>query len=105
MNRLEEFFGNPPDPERSDDYFEIETHYDLFAVSRRTAQDVERSLDACPTPRWVAFTDLAARRHRIMVAHIYRISESTAQQRQATREFYRARKSEDKADRRPWEED
>jgi hypothetical protein len=105
MNRLEDLFGTPPDPERTDDYFEIETHYDLFAVSGETAQEVERRLDACPTPRWIAFTDLAGRRHRIVAAHLYRISECTAQQRQAAREFYRARRAEDKADKRPWEED
>jgi hypothetical protein len=52
MNRLKEFFGQPPDPERDDDFFEVETDQDLFAVSRETALEVERRLDQLPPPRW-----------------------------------------------------
>ena len=105
MNRLEEFFSDPLEPEREDDYFVIETFYDSFAVSLETAIDVERWLDHQPPPRWVVFRSLMGTRHRILTAQIYRISESTAAQRAAGREFNRARKLEDKKDRRPWEDD
>jgi hypothetical protein len=104
MNRLKDFFEQPPEPERQNDFYEIETCYDMYAVSRETAHEVERRLDQLPPPRWIAFRDLAGARHRVVTAQIHRISESTAAQRAATRAFSRARRLEDKADRRPWED-
>jgi hypothetical protein len=41
----------------------------------------------------------------VPAAQINRISESTAAQREAVREFERARRLEEKKDRRPWEDD
>jgi hypothetical protein len=105
MNRLKDFFEQPPEPEREDDFFEIEAYCETFAVSRETALEVERRLDQLPPPRWLAFRDLLGARHRVLAAQIYRVSESTASQRAARRAFNRARRLEDKADRRPWEED
>jgi hypothetical protein len=105
MNRLKEFFEQPPEPERQDDFFEIESYYDTYAVSRETAHEVERRLDQLPPPRWIVFRDLAGARHRVLAAQIHRISESTAAQRAAARAFSRARRLEDKADRRPWDDD
>ena len=49
--------------------------------------------------------DLVGARHRVLAAHVYRISESTAALRAACRAFHRARRLEAKADRRPWEDD
>ena len=105
MNRLEDLFDDPLEPERRDDYWIIETHYDCFVVSLETAIEVERWLDHLPPPRWLVFRSLTGARHRITSASIYRISECTAAQRAAGREFNRARKLEDKNDRRPWEGD
>jgi hypothetical protein len=105
MNRLKDFFEQPPEPEQQNDYFEIETYYDTFAVSRETAAEVERRLDQLPPPLWIAFRDLAGARHRMLATRINRVSESTAAQRSALRAFRRARRLEDKADRRPWEDD
>jgi hypothetical protein len=105
MNRLEDLFRDPLEPEREDDYFVIETHFDSFAVSLETAIEVERWLDHQPPPRWVVFRSSTGARHRVLAAQIYRISECTAAQRAAGREFNRARKLEDKKDRRPWEDD
>jgi hypothetical protein len=105
MNRLEDLFEDPPEPEQHGDFFQIETRFDSFAVSREVAVDVGRRLDQLPPPRWVSFRDLSGAWHRIVAESVYRISESTAAQRAANREFYRARRLEEKADRRPWEED
>lgn len=105
MNRLKELFGEPPEPERKDDFFEVESRYETFAVSAETAREIERRLDELPTPHWVAFRDLSGARHRILVAQIHRISESTAAQRAAAREFNRARHQEERKDSRPWEND
>ena len=104
MNRLEDLFRDPQEPERTDDFFEIQAHYNCFAVSRETALEVERRLDQRPPPRWIAFHDLSGSRHRILGRLIHRITESTAAQRTADREFDRARRLEEKKDRRPWED-
>jgi hypothetical protein len=109
MNRLEEYFRPPPEPVRHDDYFEIEGHYDTYAVSRAMAADVVQRLGEQPTPRWIVLRDLSGARHQLLAAQIYRISESTAAQRAAQREFNRARREEARQDRkndhRPWEDD
>ena len=104
MNRLLQFFGQSPEPETPNDYFEIESRYETFAVSKQTASDIERRLDHRPPSRWVVFRDLTGARHRILTANITRISECTAAQRAASREFYRARRLENKSER-PWEDD
>jgi hypothetical protein len=103
VNRLKDFLDPLPEPEGQDDYFIIESHYDIFAVTRQTADEVVRQLEL--RARWLTFRDLSASWHRIIAAHVYRISESTVAQRAASREFWRARKLEAKADRRPWEDD
>ncbi|MEX2153952.1 MAG: hypothetical protein WD825_11485 [Gemmatimonadaceae bacterium] len=51
MNRLKTLLGEPQEPERPDDFFEIECRYETFAVSRQTAQEVERRLDREPSSR------------------------------------------------------
>ena len=105
MNRLEELFQEPEPPEPEGDFFTVETRTDSFAVTRATAQEVEQVLDAAAVPRWVCFTDLSGARHRVLTRLIERVAECTAAQRAASRAFHRARRLEDKADRRPWEED
>jgi len=105
MNRLKNFFGDPHRPESQDDFYEIERRFRDFAVSRETAMEVERKLDQLPPPRWIVFRDLNGSRHRILADQISRISESTAAQRAADRAFDRARRLEERQDRRPWEDD
>lgn len=104
MNRLVEWFELPDEPELANDYYEIETHYDSFPVAAETAAEVEQALEGVPTPRWVVFRDVTGARHRVYVAHIYRISECTAAQRASRREFWRARKEENERDGRPWDD-
>ena len=105
MNRLKEYFEDPPEPERSGDFFEIDTFCGSVAVSRDTAVEVERKLDALPPPRWIVFADLTGARYRLLTDQIRCISESTAATRAAWRAFNRQRRQEDKQDRRPWEDD
>ena len=105
MNRLKTLLGEPDEPDRPDDFYEIESRFEVYAVSRHTAEDVARRLDEHPPPRWIAFRDLTGAGHRILASKIARISESTTAQRAARREFRRARRLEDKSDRRPWEDD
>lgn len=105
QNRLEDLFRDPLEPETPDEYWVIETRPDTFIVSRETAMEVERRLDQLPPPRWVVLRDMSGGRHRILVSDIYRITESTPATRAACRAFWRARRLEDKNDRRPWEDD
>ena len=105
MNRLKDFFEEPQSPEGNDDYHAVDTRCDLFIVSRATAEEIERLLEHRPPPPWIFFHDLVGARQMIRSADVNSISESTAAQRAARREFWRARKLEDKKDRRPWEDD
>jgi hypothetical protein len=105
MQRLKEEPNVPPEPERQEDYFEIHTPYDTFIVTRAMAMQFERRLDQLPPPRWVELEDLSGVRHRIQAVHVYRISESSVAQRAANRAIWRARRLEEKQDRRPWEDD
>jgi hypothetical protein len=105
MNRLEEFFGRSSGGSPPDDYYEIKIRFETFYVSRETALDVERCLDQLPPPRWIVFRDLTGARHRIVLEHIWRVSESLVGQRSTQRTFDRARREEDKEDNPPWEED
>jgi hypothetical protein len=104
MNRLAKFLADQPEPERPDDFFDIQCRLDSFSVSRQTALSIERRLDHRPPPRWITFRDLTGARHRVMASHVLRISESTAAQRAAAREFNRARRLENKTER-PWDDD
>ena len=103
MNRVVEFFDPFPEPEVEEDYFVIEGRGDIFFVKLETVEDVVRQLDQ--GVRWLTFRDLSLRWNRIRASEVYLLYESTAAQRAASRAFWRARKLEAKADRRPWEDD
>ena len=103
MNRVVEFFDPFPEPEVEDDYFVIESRVDIFFVTLETMEDVVRQLEE--RVRWLTFRDLSTRWQRILASEVYLLYESTAAQRAAARAFWRARKLEAKADRRPWEDD
>lgn len=103
MNRVVEFFDPFPEPEVEDDYFVIEGRGDIFFVTLEVVEDVVRQLDQ--RARWLTFRDLSSRWNRILASEVYLLYESTAAQRAASRAFWRARKLEAKADRRPWEDD
>jgi hypothetical protein len=105
VNELQQSQNPLPEPEGTNDFCVIETFYDSFAVSRQVADAVARQLGQRQIPRWIIFRDLSMAFHRILAAHVYRFSESTVATRAASRAFWRARRLEDKKDRRPWEDD
>jgi hypothetical protein len=95
-----------PVPDRSnDDYFVIRVGFTCFQVSAATAAAVMAALARRWPPRWVGFVDLHGSRIRLRSHTIAMIYESSAVQRQHERDFERARRLEEKADRRPWEDD
>jgi hypothetical protein len=106
MNRLQEYFQDQPEEEEPQgDYYTVDTRSETFYVSRDTARAVEQTLDAAQPPRWVVFHDLSGARHRLATHLVERVSECSAAHRASLRAFYRARRLEEKADSRPWEEE
>ncbi len=108
MNRLTSYFEEaeePQEPELADSYAVVETAQYWYAVSPETARQVERLVTRWLGPRWLVFTDLWGTRRRILRSAVDNIHDSTPATRAAARAFYRARKLEDKADRRPLEDD
>ena len=104
MNRLKDFLETPRAPESHDDFYELECRWETFVISMETAMAVERQLDQLPPPTWIVFQSLTGARHRVLLAHVTRISQSTAAQRSAARAFERARELEEKKDTPPWED-
>ena len=105
MNRLKEFLNEPPEAEPETDYWVVTGDAGWYYVSRETARRLTRLLARLWLPRWLVFTDLSGSEVRVLARKVDAVFESTAAQRSAERSFHRARKQEERADRRPWEED
>lgn len=103
-NRLRHFMEEPSGRPEYDEYYQVEAHGDSYIVSLETVLQIERALNRCGEPGWMEFRDLFGARHRMMVRHIYRISESTIEFRAAFRAFERARKKEERDDKDPLED-
>lgn len=106
INRLRRLI-EPPDeePAPADDYFEVVCQSDVYYIARETAERISRLLGRRWPPRWIRFTDIWGADVRVPARSVLSLRESTVAQRQREREFRRARRCEDKADRRPWEDD
>lgn len=106
MNRLKQYLANDEEPLMPEgDYWVVETDSAYWIVSRDTARAIERALDRLWRPRWIVFQDLTGGSRRLRAKSIECVFESTAEQRAFRRAFDRERQREEKADRRPWEED
>ena len=87
------------------DYWVVETRTAYWIVSPDTARAVERVVVRLWRPRWLEFYDFTGGRRRIRTTDVECIYESTTRQRAFRRAFDRDRRLEEKADRRPWEDD
>ncbi|HUQ80647.1 MAG TPA: hypothetical protein VM076_05910, partial [Gemmatimonadaceae bacterium] len=87
------------------DYWVVETRTAYWIVSADTACAVQRVVRRLWRPRWLVFRDLTGGRRCIRTNVVECIYESTARQRAYRRAFDRDRQLEEKADRRPWEEE
>ncbi|HKG91952.1 MAG TPA: hypothetical protein VKA84_08685 [Gemmatimonadaceae bacterium] len=105
MNRLKEFLNEPPEDTPPDDFWVVTGDCGFFYVSEHTAHEIGCALDEQTPPKWLNFRDLSGSRVRVKSRQVDSIYEVTASQRAAERQFHRARKLEQKADRRPWEDD
>jgi hypothetical protein len=102
MNRVADFFDEPPEQEYGD-FFVVAGEFGAACVTSETAASIEAVLDRPVVPAWIVFDDRAGSRLRVRTRHIRSIAESTAAQRAADRRFDRARQREEQDDRRPWE--
>jgi len=105
INRLKEYFGESEEEKPEEDFWEVAGDGGWFYVTRATALDVARQLQRLRPPRWLRFRDLFGADVRVRSADVNRVTECTTGHRAAEREFRRARRLEEKADRRPWEDD
>lgn len=105
MNRLKEYLEEPEEERLFGDFWVVYGESGMFYVSAETAWEVARRLERWWPPRWITFVDLAGSRVRLRDRDVQAIYESTELHRTRERSFHRARRLEEKADRRPWEED
>ena len=105
MNRLKQYLDAEEPRMPEGDYWVIETRTAYWMVSADTARAVERALTRLWRPRWLVFRDLTGGRRRLHADVVECVYESTSRQRAIRRAFDRERRREEKADRRPWEDD
>ena len=74
------------------------------SVSPEVAVYIERQLDRLWRPAWIIFHDRVGSRMRVRSSAIRAIVECTTEQRSGDRRLDRARRKEEDADRRPWED-
>ena len=90
-----------PREEGAADYFVIVGENWTWYVSTEMARFIEECIEA--GAEWVKFVDLSGSRIRLRTEGIEFIAQSTADQRATEREFFRAMRQENKADRN-WDE-
>ena len=105
MNRLKQYLDAEEPRMPEGDYWVVETRTAYLIVSADTARAIERSLARLWRPRWLVFRDWTGARRRLRTDVVECVFECTARQRATRRAFDRDRCREEKADRRPWEED
>ena len=105
MYRLKAFFEEPEDVPGIDDYFVVIAVSGYYVVTPATAGQLLAQLRRFPQPRWLRFADHVGSAIQLRANTVQAIVESTTAQRQGDRDFRRARNLEEKADRRPWEDD
>lgn len=104
INRLKQFDLGGEAPSPPEDYWIVEARRDTFFVPAAAAAGLLAQLEG-RAPRWIRFTTLSGAAIRIRARAIDCVRESTAAQRQAARDFHKARRDEYRADCPPWEED
>jgi hypothetical protein len=95
--------GDNEDPPYGD-FVVVSGPFGSLSVTRNVAREIERVLDRRWRPRWVTFHDRVGSRVRVRANEIRLFVESTTVQRASDRQLDRARRTEEKADRRPWED-
>jgi hypothetical protein len=105
INRLKDCFEESDERLPEDDYFEVGYEFEYYYVTAAVAERILRQLQSRVRPRWLRFTDVNGSRVCVRTRLIEYVRECTVAQRARERAFRRARRLEEKADRRPWEDD
>lgn len=105
INRLMEYYEEPEERPPKEDFYIVACEFDEFYVTRAEAKRVLRELEARQPAPWIRFNDIFGSRVSVRSQRIDHVREWTAAQRASARAFRRARRQEEKADRRPWEDD
>jgi len=106
LNRVRAFLEPAEDEDPPyGDFVVVSGPFGSLCVTRDVAREIERVLDRRWRPRWVVFRDRVGSRVRVRTNEIRLVVESTVAQRAGDRQMDRARRREEKADRRPWEDD
>ncbi len=105
INRIKELLGEPEEERPpASEFFVVAAKYELFYVSRETAERLLAELADGRPPRWLRFTDVYGSKVTLRGPLIEYVRECTEAQRTAEREFHRARHRERKADR-TWDDE
>ncbi len=105
MNRITAYFEEPEDVPAVDDFFVVVATAGYYVITPDAAEQVAALLRRFPRPRWLRFTDHVGSAIHLRADTVLAVVQSTTAQRQGERDFRRARKLEEKTDRRPWEDD
>ena len=97
----EEGAETPSEP-GSTDYFVVVGEFCTWYVSTEMIRFIEECLDSGAS-KWIKFVDLSGSRVRIRTRQIEYIAQCTADQRAMQRDFFRALRREDDANRN-WDE-
>ena len=104
MNRITRYLEEPPEPTYGD-FYVVAGEFGRVGVTHAVARRIQAVLDRWIVPTWIEFPDRVGSIIRVRTRGIRSIVESTTEQRAADRQLDRAREEEEKADRRPWDDE
>ena len=106
MNRIKRYLEEAPEDPTYGDFWVVGVlPFTCYQVTPDVARRIRVALDRWHPPKWLTFNDRVGSVVRVRTSHIRTIVECTAEQRAAERRLDRAREEEEKADRRPWDDD
>lgn len=103
MNRITRYLEESA--EHCGDFYVVAGEFGRVSVTHAVAHRIQAVLDRWIVPTWIVFPDRVGSIVRVRTRHIRALVESTVEQRAADRRLDRAREEEEKADRRPWDDD
>jgi hypothetical protein len=107
MNRIQHMLDERAESPRLDDYFVVSGEFGRVFVTRADARRLRATLSRVIVPRWATFRDITDALITVRTAHVHTMVESTLEQRDAQRQFWRDREKEDEenSDRNRWNSD
>ncbi len=108
MNRIAEYLKNEEKPDEEQpvarDYWVVRCENGWYNVRMPQAERIQRVLARRWRPRWLEFRDISGCRIRVRCKDVIGMIECTAEQRAKDRRQERFLAREEKADKKPWED-